>query len=91
MMNQNLTFEKLLDWVEGRLTGPQATRTAAAVAQDEAQDGAAQEIVAWIRLFEQVSDELVLVEPPPSLHRNLEQLFPAVPEAEEAMREPIPA
>jgi hypothetical protein len=85
MMNHNLTFEALLDWAEGRLAESQAARTTAAAAHDEA----AQEIVEWIRLFEQVSDELVLVEPPASVHHDLEQLFPAVPEAEEVVREPI--
>lgn len=87
MMNRNLTFETLLDWVEGRLAQPQVAHATAELAHDEA----AQEIVEWIRLFEQVSEELVLVEPPASVHHDLEQLFPAMAEAEETARQPIPA
>jgi len=66
-----LNFERLVDWVEGRL----AAQAAEAIAQQVAADQAAQATVAWIQAFRRVSGQLVLTAPPPAVRQELMQQF----------------
>lgn len=70
--NPDLTFELLLDWVEGRLPS--------AAAQDVAQQvaTASEEIqaqVQWLTAFARLSEQIVLVTPPPDVRATLAQRF----------------
>jgi len=66
-----LNFERLLDWVEGRLPA----QTAEAIAQQVAADQAAQATVEWLQAFRRVSGQLVLTAPPPAVREELMQQF----------------
>ena len=69
--NNNLSFEKLADWVEGRLSATEGRRVEDAVlASPEAQAD-----VAWLRAFLVVSEETVLASPPPLVHEELIEAF----------------
>jgi hypothetical protein len=70
--NPDLTFERLLDWVEGRL--------APAEAQDIAQQvaNAGEEIqaqVQWLAAYAKLGDQIVLMAPPPTVRAGLVQRF----------------
>jgi len=66
-----LNFERLLDWVEGRLPAQEA----AAIAQQLVTNPAAQCVVEWLQAFQRVSHPLVLNAPPPSVHQEFVQQF----------------
>lgn len=66
-----LNFERLLDWVEGRLVA----REAEAVAQQVATSQEAQATVEWIQAFRRVSGQLVLTAPPLAVRQELVQQF----------------
>lgn len=66
-----LNFERLLDWVEGRLT----TQEAEAIARQVAINQAAQATVEWIQAFRRVSGQLMLTAPPPAVRQALVQQF----------------
>ena len=71
-----LNFERLLDWVEGRLPAQEAEAIAQQLATNQAaQNQAAQTIVEWLQAFRQVSHQLVLAAPPPALRQGLVQQF----------------
>jgi len=70
--NRPMTFERLLDWIEGRLPEEEATAMAWLVRQANAP---VQEAVAWIRAFEALSENTVMVEPPGNLRERLERTF----------------
>lgn len=55
-----ISFERLVDWVEGRLTAEEAR----AVEEWVAADHATRERVAWLRAFARVNEEVVLEAPP---------------------------
>ena len=59
-MADKLTFEQVLDWVEGRLSAAEAADVAAQVAEDPAQMETAQ----WLRAFIRRSSSSGLVAPP---------------------------
>ena len=66
-----LNFERLVDWVEGRLS----TQEAEAIAQQVAANQEAQATVEWLQAFRRVSGQLVLAAPPPALRQELVQQF----------------
>jgi hypothetical protein len=66
-----LNFERLLDWVEGRLPAQEAE----AVAQQITTSQEAQAIVEWIQAFRRVSGQLVLTTPPSAVRLELVQQF----------------
>ncbi|MFN8454147.1 MAG: hypothetical protein U0401_05645 [Anaerolineae bacterium] len=69
-----LTFARLLDWVEGKLTEEEAAATAAAVA---GADETTQATAAWLREFIQLSTNTVLASPPPETRELLMRRFEA--------------
>lgn len=69
-----LTFARLLDWVEGKLSEKEATLVAAQVA---GADEATQARVAWLREFIQISASTVLAPPPPEIRELLMRRFEA--------------
>ena len=69
-----IEFERLLDWVEGRLPDDEAQ----AVAQQIALAGpTAQAQVKWLRAFLELGEQVQLAAPPPSVRADLEQRFVA--------------
>lgn len=66
-----LYFERLVDWLDGRLPPEEA----ATIAQQVAADEAVQADVAWLQTI--LGHHLVLVEPPADLHQQLAQRFAA--------------
>ncbi|MDX1665334.1 MAG: hypothetical protein R3272_16190 [Candidatus Promineifilaceae bacterium] len=67
-----LTFERLLDWLEGQLT----EEDAAAVEREVAAAGPeVHDVLAWLRRFQQVSEGVVLGTPPPSIREELKRRF----------------
>lgn len=70
-MNNNITFEKLIDWVEGRLSGTEAEW----VANQIDADPALQADVNWIRGFQKISQQIVWEAPSPEVRQNLSQRF----------------
>lgn len=77
-----LTFEQLLDWVEGRLSPVEADRVEQQVS---VADPSIQEQVKWLRAFIRLSDTVALLPPPPPVRTFLTQRFA---EYAEARRQP---
>lgn len=67
-----LTFEQLLDWVEGRLGEQEAATVAAQVAVG---DATVQAEVAWVRAFLHLGDTLIVEDPPEQVHQILQERF----------------
>lgn len=67
-----LRFEKLVDWLEGRLSPEEAQAIAAEL---ETADDAVRADIAWLQAFYQLSEEIILKSPPSNLHRRLVQIF----------------
>lgn len=67
-----ITFERLLDWLEGRLAPAEADQLAA---QIERGSQAQQADLAWLREFRAASAALVIEAPPPATHSLLQQRF----------------
>lgn len=72
--SNQLSFERLLDWLEGRLSEEEAEAMAAQVAQA---DDMTRAEVDWLRAFVRVADRLVLANPPAETHEALRQRFNA--------------
>jgi hypothetical protein len=70
--NPGLTFERLCDWIDGRLSVEEANAIAMLVAQA---DESVQRDVAWLRAFQRVSAQTVLAAPPAETHAKLLQQF----------------
>lgn len=70
--SNTLTFERLLDWLEGRLSPPEYREVANKVALA---DASVQAEVAWIRAFLQLEGKVVLEAPPSQVHQALVQHF----------------
>jgi hypothetical protein len=71
---ETVDFAHLADWVEGRLSEEEA------VALEEQLAVAGEKTladVAWLRMFTEVSQRLVLPSPPPRVHESLVDLFKA--------------
>lgn len=85
-MQQPLSFETLLDLVEGRLSEAEAAEVEALLAEDEQ----AQALVAWLQRFQQASEQVVLAEPPATLRHALEEQFRERQEAQ-TQPDPLPA
>lgn len=71
---ESLTFEQLLDWIDGRLPAAEAADVAAQVAR--AGDDV-QAVVAWLRSFDAARRDLLLLAPPPAVRRVLDERFAA--------------
>lgn len=67
-----LTFEYLLDWLEGRLSKEETAVTARRVA---AASPEVQATVAWLRQFLQASQNVILDTPPETVRHNLQERF----------------
>lgn len=72
-MNNKLNFEKLVDWVEGRLSNTEAEQVSEQIAADKA----LQADVDWIRTFHKVSDQTVWEAPPVEVRGYLSNRFAA--------------
>lgn len=76
-----ISFALLVDWIEGRLPEDEAAQVSRAV---QGAGSATQTTVAWLRAFQEMSEEIEAVAPPPALRRELSDLFQkegqAVPE-----------
>jgi hypothetical protein len=74
-------IEQLVDWLEGRLSPTEA----AEVEQQVHMAGPAVEPeVAWLRAFLRISQEVTLVEPPPSVRQALTERFAAYAQSQRA-------
>lgn len=69
---KQIPFERMLDWLEGRLTENEAAQVAAAI---ERADPAVQDDLHWLRTFLAVSQEIELSSPPAAVHDDLMQRF----------------
>lgn len=67
------SFEKLADWIEGRLSSQEAEAIATQVAADET----LQADVAWLRTFHQNRQQTVFAAPPANLRSELNRQFAA--------------
>lgn len=70
-----ISFARLLDWLEGRLSPAEAAEVAAWV-QEEA-DTAVQADLQWLQHFQQLSQQLHLETPPNRVRQTLRQQFMA--------------
>jgi hypothetical protein len=75
--SEPLSFARLLDWVEGRLSEDEAI----AVAQAAESNEGTRKTTAWLRAFHQISAELVLEAPPAATHELLIRRFAAFAQA----------
>lgn len=64
-------FDKILDWIEGRLPPEEAELVAAHVADDEEARADAD----WMRAFARVSEEAIISSPPPEVREELARRF----------------
>jgi hypothetical protein len=77
--SQDVEFNRLLDWVEGRLSEGEAR----AVEELVAEDSAARADVAWLRAFERVSEETVIASLPSEIREELIERFEAYAEGKQ--------
>ncbi len=68
------SFEKLVDWQEGRLTPEEAQIMAEQMAEA---DAAAQSDLAWLQKFYRVSQNQIAADPPPTVSERLARHFAA--------------
>ena len=66
-MAEQISFERLVDWIEGRLLPQESAEVAAIVAKADAET---QNTVTWLRMFNHVSQQTTLL-PPESMHDRL--------------------
>lgn len=71
-----ISFERLVDWAEGRLTAEEARAVDEWVAADEAN----RERVAWLRAFARVNEGVVMEAPPQEVRSELMRRFDAYAE-----------
>lgn len=69
---ERFTLERMLDWLEGRLTESEATQMAADL---ENAGPAVQEDLRWVRAFFAVHQEVTLATPPATVRADLMQRF----------------
>jgi|GEM_PF-444533 len=69
---QELNFEQLLDWIEGRLSDEDAAQVASQVAQA---DEATRTAMTWLRNFHVLSAHVTLSNPPEGIRTVLRQQF----------------
>jgi hypothetical protein len=74
MRHDKISFERLADWVEGRLSEDEARAVEEQVA---AADEATRAEVAWLRAFAKTSENTVLDSPPPEVREELTRRFEA--------------
>jgi hypothetical protein len=72
-MNDGAGFAQLLDWLEGRLSAPDAEQVATQVTVSEALGAE----VAWIRTFHTISRDVVWEAPPAGFREQLSRRFAA--------------
>lgn len=68
----DLTFARLLDWLEGRLSEEETEMINQQIATADAET---QATVAWLRAFLEMSASTILVSPPPEVHQKLLDQF----------------
>lgn len=73
-MNHSVTFEQLVDWLEGRLSAEDAQT----IAQQVAADARLQAEVAWLQMFAAAAEEIVFEAPPPEVSARLRRQFAAL-------------
>ena len=69
--NDNIEFERLLDWVEGRLSEEEAREVEKVAMADESIRAEAE----WLRAFVQMSEKTTLDKPPPEIREELARRF----------------
>ena len=77
MRHEKISFERLADWVEGRLSEDEARAVEEHVA---GADEATRAEVAWLRAFARTSEDTVLDAPPPEVREELTRRFEAYAE-----------
>jgi hypothetical protein len=77
------TFETLLDWLDGRLDGEQASQVSAQVAEG---DGRTRSSVRWLQGFLATARRFPAPEPPPIIRQHLRQHFLRWSKARAALR-----
>jgi len=70
--SEDITFARLVDWVEGRLSEEEARAIEEQVA---AADSAKRADVDWLRAFARISEDTVIASPPPEVQDTLVGLF----------------
>jgi len=70
-MSEQISFERLVDWIEGQLSPEESAEVAAIV---ENADAETQDTVTWLRTFNRVSQQTTLL-PPDSLRERLTAHF----------------
>jgi hypothetical protein len=71
--DSKLSFEKVVDWLEGRLPEKEAQEITARIAADPA----LQADVAWLRAFHQASQDITFEAPPATVRAQLSRRFAA--------------
>lgn len=66
-MSEQISFERLVDWIEGRLSSEEAAKVAVLV---ENADAEMQQTAAWLRTFNRVSQQTTLL-PPENMRQRL--------------------
>ena len=74
---EEISFERLADWVEGRLSDEEARDVEERVA---AAGEATRAEVAWLRAFAGISEDIVFDEPPPEVREEMTRRFEAYAE-----------
>jgi hypothetical protein len=77
--SQDVEFTRLVDWVEGRLSGEEAR----AVEELVAQDSVARADVAWLRAFARISEETIIASLPSEVREELIERFEAYAEGKQ--------
>jgi hypothetical protein len=78
-----ISFERLIDWLEGRLSDTAAQETAARL---DAADADTQADVAWLRQFYDITRNMVSAEPPAELTERLGRRFAAYAQGRRSSR-----
>ena len=65
---KELTFDLLLDWMEGRLSPEEAATIARRV---RSADRETKNVISWLQMFERIADDVVLASPPDTVRETL--------------------
>jgi hypothetical protein len=77
--SENVEFARLIDWVEGRLSEQEAR----IVEEQVAADRQARADADWLRAFARISEDTVIVSPPPDVRDALIERFEAYAEGKQ--------
>ena len=78
--SEEVEFARLIDWVEGRLSGREARAVEKQVATA---DSATRASVAWLRTFARISEDTIIASPPSEVRDTLIERFEAYAEGKQ--------